>query len=58
MRTMKTFDCLKMKDEAQQLRAERLAGLTSEQRLAVYRREVEALRQRQAEALKRLTANP
>ncbi|MEE9295556.1 MAG: hypothetical protein V3W34_11420 [Phycisphaerae bacterium] len=43
----KTFDCLKMKDEAQQRRSEALKGMSEQQRLEYYRRAHEDLVQRQ-----------
>jgi len=47
MKTKKKFDCVKMKDEAQQRRAERLRGLSPQERLEYYRREHESLVGRQ-----------
>ena len=47
MKTKKKFDCVKMKDEAQQRRAERLRGLSPQERLDTYRREYDALVARQ-----------
>jgi hypothetical protein len=49
MKTMKKFDCVKMKNEAQQRRARLLHGLSVEQRLEFYRRTDEALWRRRAE---------
>ena len=46
---MKKFDCVKMKDEAQQRRARMLSGLSVEQRLEFYRRADAALRRRREE---------
>ena len=46
MKTMKKFDCVKMKDEAQQRRARAMRGLADEQRLEFYRHADEALRRR------------
>ena len=43
----KTFDCLKMKAQAQQRRAEALNGLSEEQRLDYYKSAHEALLRRQ-----------
>ena len=43
----KTFDCLRMKTQAQQRRAEALNGLSEEQRLDYYNRAHEALVRRQ-----------
>ncbi|MBI3758821.1 MAG: hypothetical protein HY269_03600 [Deltaproteobacteria bacterium] len=50
MKTSKMFDCLKMKDEAQQRRARLLHGLSTEERLDFYRRIQDELRQRQKQA--------
>lgn len=47
MKTKKKFDCVKMKDEAQQRRAERLRGRSTQERLEFYRREHESLAARQ-----------
>jgi len=47
MKTKKKFDCVKMKDEAQRRRAERLRGLSPLQRLEFYRRAHELLVRRQ-----------
>ena len=44
----KTFDCLKMKAEAQQQRAKALNGLSEQQQLEYYRKAHVALVQRQA----------
>ena len=56
MKTAKQFDCVKMKDEAQQRRAEALRGLSDEQRLDFYRqahvtlvRRLKELRERSAD---------
>lgn len=49
MTTKKTFDCVKMKDDAQQRRARMLQGMSDDQRLEFYRRAGEALRKRQEE---------
>ncbi|HNQ24161.1 MAG TPA: hypothetical protein PKK06_13825 [Phycisphaerae bacterium] len=46
---MKKFDCVKMKDEAQQRRAQVLRGMSIEQRLQFYRRADAALRRRREE---------
>ena len=46
MKTMKKFDCVKMKDEAQQRRARLLGDMSAEQRLEYHRRADEALRRR------------
>jgi hypothetical protein len=43
----KTFDCLKMKAQAQTRRAEALEGLSEEERLDYYQRAHEALIRRQ-----------
>lgn len=56
MKTMKKFDCVKMKDEAQQRRARTLRGLSVEQRLEFYRQADEALRRRR-EQLQRRSAD-
>jgi hypothetical protein len=56
MKTIKTFDCVKMKDEAQQRRARLLRGLSVEQRLEFYRQADEALRRRREEVLLRNAA--
>ena len=58
MKTTKKFDCVKMKDEAQQRRAERLRVLSLAQRLAYYRREHEVLRQRQELLRKGIAEKP
>jgi len=47
MKTKKEFDCVKMKDDAQQRRAETLRGLSPQQRLEFYRQAHEALAARQ-----------
>ena len=52
MKTMKKFDCVKMKDEAQQRRARTLRGLSVEQRLAFYRQADEALRRRREQLVR------
>lgn len=54
MKTMKKFDCVKMKDLAQRRRAEALRGLTAEQRMEFYRRIHEALLKRQERIRQRL----
>ena len=43
----KTFDCLRMKAQAQRRRAETLKGLSEEERLDFYERAHEALVRRQ-----------
>lgn len=53
MKTKKKFDCVRMKDQAQQRRAERLRGLSPEERLEFYRREHELLIRRQKELRER-----
>lgn len=52
MQKNKAFDCLKMKDEAQQQRARELAGLSEEELLAYYQRLDDALRREQEELRK------
>jgi len=47
MKTKKKFDCVKMKDQAQLRRTERLRGLSPEERVEFYRREHEVLASRQ-----------
>lgn len=47
MKTKKRFDCVRMKDAAQLRRAEKLRGLTLEQRLEYYRRAHELLLEKQ-----------
>lgn len=47
MKTKKKFDCVRMKDKAQQRRAVRLQNLSAQERLDYYRREHEALSERQ-----------
>jgi hypothetical protein len=46
MKTKKKFDCVKMKDDAQQRRARVLRGLSIQQRLDFYRRADAELRRR------------
>ena len=53
MKTAKKFDCVRMKDEAQQRRAEALGGLPDERRLEYYRQAHEALVLRQKELRER-----
>lgn len=53
MKTKKKFDCVRMKDQAQQRRAERLRGLSPEERLEFYRHEHESLVSRQKELRER-----
>jgi hypothetical protein len=48
MRTIKKFDCVKMKDRAQERRARDLHGLTPEERLEYYRQQHQLLLDRQA----------
>ena len=47
MKTAKKFDCVKMKDDAQQCRARKLRGLSPQERLEFYRRAHEELVRRQ-----------
>lgn len=47
MKTKKKFDCVKMKDDAQQRRADELKGLSQRELLEYYRREHEELAKRQ-----------
>jgi hypothetical protein len=42
----KTFDCVKMKDEAQRRRADKLQGFSDQQRLDFYRNAQEELLRR------------
>jgi hypothetical protein len=56
MKTKKKFDCVKMKDEAQMRRAERLGALTTEERLAFYGQAHEALDHRQKQLSQRESA--
>ena len=58
MKTMKKFDCVKMKDEAQQRRARMLRGLSAEQRLEFYRQAHEALRRRREQLRNADTTGP
>lgn len=44
----KTFDCIKMKDDAQRRRAGAMRGLTTKQRLEYYRTAYEQLLDRRA----------
>jgi hypothetical protein len=53
MKTKKKFDCIRMKDEAQQRRAEQLRGLSPQERLDYYKREYQSLTERQGQ-LRRL----
>ena len=47
MKTKKKFDCVRMKDEAQQRRAKELKGLSQRELLEFYRQEHEKLSKRQ-----------
>lgn len=47
MKTKKKFDCVKMKDDAQRHREEKLRGLSAQERLDFYKRVHEALAARQ-----------
>ena len=47
MKTKKKFDCIRMKDEAQLRRGDRLKDLTPEERMSYYREAREALDRRQ-----------
>ncbi|HKQ50181.1 MAG TPA: hypothetical protein VJZ71_19050 [Phycisphaerae bacterium] len=47
MKTKKKFDCVKMKDDAQQRRANELKGLSQTELLEYYRHEHEELAKRQ-----------
>ena len=60
MKTAKKFDCVKMKDEAQRRRAERLRGFSAQARLEFYRQAHEALvrRQRELQAVEASSALP
>ncbi len=49
MRKPKSFDCVEMMHEAGRRVADRLRGMTTEQRLDYWRRQTEALRREQAE---------
>jgi hypothetical protein len=53
MKTTKKFDCVKMKDDAQQRLARQLRGLSEAERLEYYRKAEEALRHRQQELQQR-----
>jgi hypothetical protein len=53
MKTMKKFDCVKMKDQAQQRRAQMLRGWSVERRIDFYRQADETLRRLQEQLLQR-----
>lgn len=58
MKTKKEFDCVRMKDEAQQRRARALRGMSVEQRLEFYRRADEVLRRRREQLQPRSADSP
>lgn len=47
MKRKKKFDCIKMKDDAQQRRAGEMRGFSAQERLEAYRRSHDALLRRQ-----------
>jgi len=56
--TTKTFDCVKMKDEAQRRRAEALRGLSEAERLKYYEKAHQELVRRQERLRKGARAKP